>query len=41
MQWDPPSLADVSKDMVDCCFSRLDEFEPELQLPTALREPHM
>ncbi|KAK7852747.1 3-hydroxyisobutyryl-coa hydrolase-like protein 2 [Quercus suber] len=40
-KWDPPSLADVSKDMVDCCFSRLDEFEPELQLPTALREPHM
>jgi hypothetical protein len=41
MQWDPPSLEEVSKDMVDCYFSRLDELEPELELPTALREPYM
>lgn len=41
MQWDPPSLAEVSKDMVDSYFSRLDEFEPELELPTAQREPFM
>ncbi|KAB1204699.1 3-hydroxyisobutyryl-CoA hydrolase-like protein 2, mitochondrial [Morella rubra] len=40
-KWNPPSLAEVSKDMVDCYFSRLDEFEPELELPTALREPFM
>ncbi|KAG2700337.1 hypothetical protein I3760_07G225800 [Carya illinoinensis] len=40
-KWDPPSLADVSKDMVDCYFSQLNEFEPELELPTALREPFM
>jgi 3-hydroxyisobutyryl-CoA hydrolase len=41
MQWDPPSLAEVSKDMVDCYFYRLDELEPELELPTALREPYI
>ncbi|KAH9760324.1 3-hydroxyisobutyryl-CoA hydrolase-like protein 2 [Citrus sinensis] len=40
-KWDPPSLADVSKDMVDCYFSPFDELEPELQLPTALREPYI
>ncbi|XP_059460566.1 small ribosomal subunit protein mS47 [Corylus avellana] len=40
-KWDPPCLAEVSEDMVDCYFSRLDELEPELELPTALREPYM
>lgn len=40
-KWDPPSLGEVTKDMVDCYFTRLDEFEPELELPTALREPYM
>ncbi|CAN1177343.1 3-hydroxyisobutyryl-CoA hydrolase-like protein 2, mitochondrial [Linum perenne] len=40
-KWDPPTLADVSKDMVDSYFSRLDEFEPELELPTAIREPYI
>ncbi|VVA11609.1 PREDICTED: 3-hydroxyisobutyryl-CoA hydrolase [Prunus dulcis] len=39
--WDPPSLKEVSKDMVDCYFSPLSEFEPELELPTASREPFM
>lgn len=37
-KWDPPSLDLVSKDMVDYHFSPLSEFEPELKLPTALRE---
>ncbi|KAL9258755.1 Small ribosomal subunit protein mS47-like protein [Drosera capensis] len=37
-KWDPPSLDDVSKDMVDSYFSPLGEFEPELELPVALRE---
>lgn len=41
MQWDPPSLEEVTKDMVDRYFTQLDEFEPELELPTALREPYM
>ncbi|CAN0913274.1 3-hydroxyisobutyryl-CoA hydrolase-like protein 2, mitochondrial [Linum grandiflorum] len=40
-KWDPPSLGDVSKDMVDSYFSRVDEFEPELELPTAIREPYI
>ncbi|BBG94995.1 ATP-dependent caseinolytic protease/crotonase family protein [Prunus dulcis] len=40
-KWDPPSLKEVSKDMVDCYFSPLSEFEPELELPTASREPFM
>lgn len=40
-KWDPPSLKEVSKDMVDCYFSPLPEFEPELELPTASREPFM
>ncbi|XP_077245096.1 small ribosomal subunit protein mS47-like isoform X2 [Tasmannia lanceolata] len=38
-KWDPPSLELVSKDMVDCFFSPLSEFDPELKLPTTLREP--
>lgn len=37
-KWDPPSLKQVSEDMVDYFFSPLTEFEPELKLPTALRE---
>ncbi|XP_021735748.1 3-hydroxyisobutyryl-CoA hydrolase-like protein 2, mitochondrial [Chenopodium quinoa] len=40
-KWDPPTLEDVSKDMVDCFFSPLGEYEPELDLPTSLREPDM
>ncbi|MCI06423.1 3-hydroxyisobutyryl-CoA hydrolase-like protein mitochondrial-like [Trifolium medium] len=40
-KWDPPSLKDVSEDMVDHYFSPFDELEPELVLPTALREPYM
>ncbi|PON74550.1 Enoyl-CoA hydratase/isomerase, HIBYL-CoA-H type [Parasponia andersonii] len=41
-KWDPPSLKDVSKDMVDCHFSPLPEVvESELELPMALREPYM
>ncbi|KAB5513833.1 hypothetical protein DKX38_027739 [Salix brachista] len=40
-KWDPPSLEEVSKDMVDSYFSPLGEFEPELELPTALREPYI
>ncbi|OVA10316.1 Crotonase superfamily [Macleaya cordata] len=38
-KWDPPRLEDVSKDMVNSYFSPLGEFEPELELPTAIREP--
>jgi len=41
MQWEPPSLEEVSKDMVDSYFSPLGELEPELELPTALREPYI
>lgn len=41
LQWEPPSLAEVSKDMVDCYFSPLSELEPELELPVASREPNM
>lgn len=40
-KWDPPTLEDVSKDMVDCFFSPLSELESELDLPTSLREPDM
>ncbi|KAL2940005.1 3-hydroxyisobutyryl-CoA hydrolase-like protein 2 mitochondrial [Bienertia sinuspersici] len=40
-KWDPPALEDVSKDMVDCYFSPFSEHEPELDLPTSLREPDM
>ncbi|CAA6656195.1 unnamed protein product [Spirodela intermedia] len=36
---DPPTLGDVSDDMVDYYFSPLGEFEPELKLPTQVREP--
>ncbi|KAL8142227.1 hypothetical protein V2J09_015259 [Rumex salicifolius] len=37
-EWDPPSLDLVSEDMVDWYSSRLSESEPELELPTKLRE---
>ncbi|KAH7574039.1 hypothetical protein JRO89_XS03G0243400 [Xanthoceras sorbifolium] len=40
-KWDPPRLEDVSNDMVDCYFAPLIELEPELKLPTALREPYI
>ncbi|KAJ9537350.1 hypothetical protein OSB04_030083 [Centaurea solstitialis] len=40
-KWDTPSLEAVTKDMVDCYFAPLPESEPELNLPTALREPFM
>lgn len=38
MQWNPPSLKQVSKDMVEHYFSPLNECEPELELPTKVRE---
>ncbi|XP_031263735.1 3-hydroxyisobutyryl-CoA hydrolase-like protein 1, mitochondrial isoform X1 [Pistacia vera] len=37
-KWSPPSLEQVSEDMVDCYFSPLSESEPDLELPTKLRE---
>ncbi|KAI3909735.1 hypothetical protein MKW98_014152 [Papaver atlanticum] len=40
-KWDPPSLKDVSKDMVDSYFNPLGDFEPELELPTTVREPYI
>ncbi|KAK4277246.1 hypothetical protein QN277_015267 [Acacia crassicarpa] len=40
-KWDPPSLKEVSEDMVECYFSPLNEVESELELPTNLREPYM
>jgi hypothetical protein len=38
-QWDPLRLEDVTKDMVDSYFAPLGEFEPDLNLPTSIREP--
>jgi len=38
LQWDPPSLDKVSEDMVDQYFSPLSELEPDLDLPTKVRE---
>lgn len=39
LQWDPPSLKQVSKDMVDQYFSALDEnLGPELELPRTKQE---
>ncbi|KAJ1381463.1 Enoyl-CoA hydratase/isomerase, HIBYL-CoA-H type [Sesbania bispinosa] len=40
-KWDPPSLKEVSEDMVESYFSPFNEVESELVLPTALREPYM
>lgn len=37
-KWDPPSLKQVSQDLVDRYFSPLNELGPELELPTAQRE---
>ncbi|KAM3733196.1 hypothetical protein ACB098_11G116900 [Castanea mollissima] len=37
-KWNPPSLEQVSKDMVEHYFSPLSKSEPELELPTELRE---
>lgn len=41
LQWDPPSLKEVSGDMVEYYISPFNEAEPELELPTSLREPYM
>jgi len=41
LQWDPPSLKEISEDMVEYYFSPLSEVQSELVLPTALREPYM
>jgi len=38
MQWDPPTLENVSQDMVDQYFFPLSEAEPDLELPTKSRE---
>ncbi|KAK5817489.1 hypothetical protein F383_08786 [Gossypium arboreum] len=40
-KWDPPRVEEVSKDMVEYYFTPLGELEPELLLPTALREPYI
>ncbi|XP_071685768.1 3-hydroxyisobutyryl-CoA hydrolase-like protein 1, mitochondrial [Rutidosis leptorrhynchoides] len=40
-KWDPPSLEQVSQDMVDQYFSPLSALEPELNLPTKQREAFM
>lgn len=37
-KWDPPSLDKVSEDMVGQYFSPLSELEPDLDLPTKVRE---
>ncbi|XP_021886958.1 3-hydroxyisobutyryl-CoA hydrolase-like protein 1, mitochondrial isoform X2 [Carica papaya] len=37
-KWNPPTLEQVSEDMVDQYFSPLSVFEPDLELPTKLRE---
>ncbi|KAF3440056.1 hypothetical protein FNV43_RR18334 [Rhamnella rubrinervis] len=37
-KWNPPTLEQVTKDMVDQYLSPLSEFEPDLELPTTLRE---
>ncbi|XP_075643670.1 small ribosomal subunit protein mS47-like isoform X2 [Castanea sativa] len=36
--WNPPRLEQVSKDMVEHYFSPLSKSEPELELPTEVRE---
>ncbi|CAH9096757.1 unnamed protein product [Cuscuta europaea] len=40
-KWNPPSLSDVSNDMVEQYFSPLSASEPELGLPTQQREPFL
>ncbi|KAK7311045.1 hypothetical protein RJT34_08919 [Clitoria ternatea] len=40
-KWDPPSLKEISEDMVEYYISPLSEVASELVLPTALREPYM
>uniref|UniRef100_A0A803PSN5 3-hydroxyisobutyryl-CoA hydrolase n=1 Tax=Cannabis sativa TaxID=3483 RepID=A0A803PSN5_CANSA len=37
-KWDPPTLGQVTQDMVDRYFSPLSEFDADLELPTNLRE---
>ncbi|KAL9303639.1 hypothetical protein ACSQ67_020902 [Phaseolus vulgaris] len=37
-KWDPPTLENVSQDMVDQYFFPLSEAEPDLELPTKSRE---
>ncbi|XP_021677950.2 3-hydroxyisobutyryl-CoA hydrolase-like protein 1, mitochondrial isoform X4 [Hevea brasiliensis] len=37
-KWNPPSLEQVSEDMVEHYFSPLSELEPDLELPTEQRE---
>ncbi|KAK7382874.1 hypothetical protein VNO80_02006 [Phaseolus coccineus] len=37
-KWDPPTLENVSQDMVDQYFFPLNESEPDLELPTKSRE---
>ncbi|XP_022153252.1 3-hydroxyisobutyryl-CoA hydrolase-like protein 1, mitochondrial [Momordica charantia] len=37
-KWNPPTLEQVSEDMVNQYFSPLSEKEPDLELPTKLRE---
>ncbi|OWM86802.1 hypothetical protein CDL15_Pgr015838 [Punica granatum] len=37
--WSPPSLGEVTEEMVDFYFCTLEESELELKLLTALREP--
>ena len=38
MQWNPPRLEQVSKDMVEHYFSPLNKSEPDLKLPRELQE---
>ncbi|XP_057975896.1 small ribosomal subunit protein mS47-like [Malania oleifera] len=37
-KWNPPSLEQVSDDMIDRFFAPLDEYEPDLELPTIMQE---
>ncbi|KAL2460866.1 3-hydroxyisobutyryl-CoA hydrolase-like protein 1 [Abeliophyllum distichum] len=37
-KWDPPTLEQVSQDMIDRYFAPLSALEPELELPTKQRE---
>ena len=37
-QWNPPSLEQVTEDMVEHYFSRLTDAEPDLELPVKERE---